>query len=79
MILAARACLDRKPDASRGEIKEALASNLCRCTGYTKIFEAVENAARRGKQAGQGGRDPVPAPPPFIPASPAGDRPGARQ
>jgi aerobic-type carbon monoxide dehydrogenase small subunit (CoxS/CutS family) len=68
MILAARACLDRKPDASRADIKEALASNLCRCTGYTKIFEAVENAARRGKQAGRGGRDPVPVPPPLVPA-----------
>ena len=56
MILAARACLDRKPDATRDEIKEALGSNLCRCTGYTKIFEAVERATRRGKAAGLTGR-----------------------
>ena len=56
MILAARACLDRKPDATRDEIKEALGSNLCRCTGYTKIFEAVERATRRGKAAGMGAR-----------------------
>jgi carbon-monoxide dehydrogenase small subunit len=51
MILAARACLDRQPDATRDQIKCALASNLCRCTGYTKIFEAVENAVREGKRA----------------------------
>jgi len=56
MILAARACLDRRPDATRDEIKEALGSNLCRCTGYTKIFEAVERATRRGKAAGLGSR-----------------------
>ncbi|MBM4013505.1 MAG: (2Fe-2S)-binding protein [Planctomycetes bacterium] len=55
MIVAARACLDRKPDATRAEIKEALASNLCRCTGYTKIFEAVEQAVRAGKAAHVGG------------------------
>jgi aerobic-type carbon monoxide dehydrogenase small subunit (CoxS/CutS family) len=55
MIVAARACLDRKPDATRAEIKEALASNLCRCTGYTKIFEAVERAVRAGKAAHVGG------------------------
>lgn len=55
MIVAARACLDRKPEATRAEIKEALASNLCRCTGYTKIFEAVERAVRAGKAAHVGG------------------------
>jgi aerobic-type carbon monoxide dehydrogenase small subunit (CoxS/CutS family) len=70
MILAARACLDRRPDASRDEIKEALASNLCRCTGYTKIFEAVERATRRGKAARLGSGDPVPVPPPFVPSGP---------
>lgn len=56
MIVAARACLDQKAaqksDATRDDIKDALASNLCRCTGYTKIFEAVELAARRAKPAG---------------------------
>ncbi len=51
MILAARACLDAKPAATRSDIKEALASNLCRCTGYTKIFEAVEMAVRAGREA----------------------------
>ena len=42
-ILSAKALLDRNPRASRGEIKEALAGNLCRCTGYQKIVEAVES------------------------------------
>jgi len=42
-ILSAKALLNRNPHASRGEIKEALAGNLCRCTGYQKIVEAVES------------------------------------
>jgi len=63
MILAARACLDHQPEASRDDIKAALASNLCRCTGYTKIFEAVERAAREGKKAELGGPCCGPVPP----------------
>jgi aerobic-type carbon monoxide dehydrogenase small subunit (CoxS/CutS family) len=39
--------LREKPEATRHEIAEALAGNLCRCTGYLKIFEAVELAAAR--------------------------------
>lgn len=42
MLLAARAMLDATPHPSRQEIRETLAGNLCRCTGYTKIIEAVE-------------------------------------
>ena len=42
-ILSAKALLDRNPHASREEIEEALAGNLCRCTGYQKIVEAVES------------------------------------
>ena len=45
-LLTAKALLDRKPDATRDEIKEALSGNLCRCTGYLQIYEAVEAAAR---------------------------------
>ncbi len=44
MMLSARALLDRNPCPTRAEIREALAGNLCRCTGYTQIFEAVELA-----------------------------------
>lgn len=46
-LLAAKELLDKKPHASRDEIKEALSGNLCRCTGYIKIYEAVELAAAR--------------------------------
>src|SRR5262245_49137887 len=51
-LLAARELLERRPDASRAEIAEALSGQLCRCTGYLQIFEAVEAAAaqmRSGK------------------------------
>ena len=41
-ILSAKALLEKNPHASREEIKEALAGNLCRCTGYQKIVEAVQ-------------------------------------
>ena len=46
-LLASMALLARKPAATRQEITEALSGNLCRCTGYLKIFEAVELAASR--------------------------------
>jgi aerobic-type carbon monoxide dehydrogenase small subunit (CoxS/CutS family) len=45
MLLAARALLEEVPRPSRQQIKDALAGNICRCTGYLKIFEAVELAA----------------------------------
>jgi aerobic carbon-monoxide dehydrogenase small subunit len=45
MILAARAYLDENPTPSEAEIREALAGNLCRCTGYQKIVDAVLSAA----------------------------------
>ena len=45
MVLAAKALLDRQPDAGYDAIRNGLAGNLCRCTGYTKIFEAVARAA----------------------------------
>jgi aerobic-type carbon monoxide dehydrogenase small subunit (CoxS/CutS family) len=47
MIMAARQLVTENPLASRDEIRAALSSNLCRCTGYTKIVEAVEEACRR--------------------------------
>jgi carbon-monoxide dehydrogenase small subunit len=42
MILTSKWYLDRHPDADREELRRALAGNLCRCTGYTKILDAVE-------------------------------------
>ena len=47
ILLTAKALLENSPSPSRTEIKEALAGNICRCTGYIKILEAVELAAAR--------------------------------
>lgn len=47
MLMTARALLDENPNPSEGEIKRALAGNICRCTGYVKIIEAVLSAAER--------------------------------
>jgi carbon-monoxide dehydrogenase small subunit len=47
MLLAARSLLNRNPRPSRDQIKDSLAGNLCRCTGYVKILEAIELAASR--------------------------------
>ena len=46
-LLAAKELIEKSPRPSRDEIKEALSGNLCRCTGYIKIYEAVELAAAR--------------------------------
>jgi len=46
MILTAKALLDENPDPSEQEVKEGLGGNLCRCTGYVKIIEAVLAAAK---------------------------------
>ena len=45
LVVATAALLDRTPDPSEDEIREALSGNLCRCTGYAKIFDAVRLAA----------------------------------
>ena len=50
MLIAARALLDEKPRPTRDEIKEAIAGNLCRCTGYVKIVDAIEYAAEMKQQ-----------------------------
>ena len=62
VILAAKALLDGNPEPSRHEIRDALAGNLCRCTGYTKMIEAVESAAAtlRGEEAGRAQTAPAP-------------------
>jgi 2-isopropylmalate synthase len=52
MLMSATALLDRSPNPSRDEIKVAISGNLCRCTGYGRIVDAVERAARirRGEE-----------------------------
>jgi aerobic carbon-monoxide dehydrogenase small subunit len=50
MILSALAFLKNNPEPSRDEIREAISGNLCRCTGYQKIVDAVEAAAWRMKE-----------------------------
>ncbi|MFQ6130198.1 MAG: (2Fe-2S)-binding protein, partial [Candidatus Hadarchaeaceae archaeon] len=47
MILSAKALLDKNPNPTEDEIKRAIEGNLCRCTGYVKIIEAIKLAAER--------------------------------
>ncbi|MDY7029202.1 MAG: (2Fe-2S)-binding protein [Spirochaetota bacterium] len=49
MMMATEALLSRNPSPSEGEVREALAGNLCRCTGYDMIVDGVLRAAERGK------------------------------
>jgi len=50
LLLSSAALLNENPKPSREQIRRALAGNLCRCTGYEKIFEAVEDAAKKKSQ-----------------------------
>jgi len=47
MIISAKGLLDQNPKPSRDEIRKAISGNLCRCTGYKKIIEAIEEAAQK--------------------------------
>jgi carbon-monoxide dehydrogenase small subunit len=47
ILLTAKALLEKEKAPSRERIKEAISGNLCRCTGYQQIFEAIEEASRR--------------------------------
>ena len=47
MMMTSYALLERNPDPSEGEIREAISGNLCRCTGYVNIIKAVEHAAAK--------------------------------
>jgi carbon-monoxide dehydrogenase small subunit len=47
ILITAKALLEREKHPSRERIKEAISGNLCRCTGYQQIFEAIEEASRR--------------------------------
>ena len=50
MLISAHALLRRKPHPSEQEIKEALVGNLCRCTGYVRIIDAIEDVAQRASE-----------------------------
>ncbi len=50
MILAAKALLDENPDATEDEVRAGLSGNLCRCTGYHKIVEAILAAKEKMKE-----------------------------
>lgn len=51
MIMAAKALLDKNPHPTRAEIAEALAGNLCRCTGYVTILDAIEDVVTQMQEA----------------------------
>ena len=53
ILMTAKALLERKPSPTRDEIREALSGNLCRCTGYQQIFEAIEEAAKRAARGAE--------------------------
>ena len=54
ILISARALLDRNPNPSEADIREALVGNLCRCTGYLRIIEAVHEASERQLQTASG-------------------------
>lgn len=68
MLLSAGALLDRSPEPSESEIREAIAGNICRCTGYQRIVDSVRHAAERSEagppasEASQGFGVPEPNP-----------------
>jgi len=49
MILTAKALLDKNPHPTEEEIRSAISGNICRCTGYSKIVEAIKAASERGR------------------------------
>jgi len=53
MVMTAKALLDREPNPSRERIREAVAGNICRCTGYQQIVDAIEAAAAELRAAGE--------------------------
>ena len=53
MLMAAKALLDTNPSPSLADMQQAIAGNLCRCTGYTAIYEAIAKASASGSRWGQ--------------------------
>jgi len=53
MVMTAKALLEKDPNPSRERIREAIAGNICRCTGYQQIVDAIEAAARELRAAGE--------------------------
>jgi carbon-monoxide dehydrogenase small subunit len=51
ILMTAKALLDKEPNPSRERIREAVSGNLCRCTGYLQIYESIEEAAKRMREA----------------------------
>jgi carbon-monoxide dehydrogenase small subunit len=62
VILAAKALLDSNADPTRQEIRDAIAGNLCRCTGYAKMIDAIQDAARELREVAGKGVAPEPKP-----------------
>ena len=56
MLMTAKALLDKNPHPTREEIREAISGNLCRCTGYHKIVDAIEDAAEAISKVSERGR-----------------------
>jgi carbon-monoxide dehydrogenase small subunit len=50
MLLSAKALLDQNPQPDEMQVKEAISGNLCRCTGYHKIVDAILDVSRSGEQ-----------------------------
>lgn len=57
MIMSAKALLDMNPDPTEGEIRHALAGNMCRCTGYVQIVESIRRAAELLSGDGSSGKE----------------------
>ena len=51
LVMSTRALLDRNPSPDREEIKKAIEGNLCRCTGYEQVIEAIQDVACKGEKA----------------------------
>ncbi|MGH7460147.1 MAG: (2Fe-2S)-binding protein [Longimicrobiales bacterium] len=68
ILMSAAALLADNPQPTREEIKAALSGNLCRCTGYTKIFDAIEDAARVTRDSAQEQHELPVRPPDVVPA-----------